>query len=369
MKAICSKERLTKALSIAESVISTKNSISILSNVLIEARSGSIRISACETRLSFFTEIGADIQEEGSASVYCNKLYSIVRKLPGDDIEISIDNNNQFMIKPSGKDNIFFMLKGIDAEKFPPIKSVDDINFFSLPQDVYMDMTKKTIFAISMSESRRFVSGLYFEKADDSIRMVATDGKRLSFIKKAVPFNQEVESGIIIPPKIITESLKLCSGNGDIQIALDSRNIYISIDNFYFISNLLEGNFPPYEKVMPEGDSQQLSVNRKQFFDTLDRISQIGDKESHKIIISLQGNSMEIFTEDIAHGSGKETIAIENYTGEDVKIALNYQFLTDVLNVVKSEKVLLEFKDAQNTVTVKEDGNSEYIYIMMPMSF
>lgn len=367
MQFICSKESFLRILNVAESVISTKNSISILSNVLIEAVNNKLKISACETKLSFIAEIGADISEEGSISIHCNKLYSITRKLPGDEIFISVDQNKQIIIKPKNNESINYTLKGIDAEKFPPIKTIEDIDFFSLKQDVLMEMTKKTIFSISQSESRRFVSGIYFEKSDDSIKMVATDGKRLSFIKKNVKISSKLDKGIIIPPKILTETLKLCTENGDVQIALTEKNIYMKIDNFYFISNLLEGNFPPYEKVIPTDQNKSMKLKRDLLFESLDRIAQISDKESHKITLSIVKNKMTIFTEDITIGSGEETIPVE-YSDEEFKIFLNYTFITDVLNVLKSDNVIFEFKDQQSTVTVKEEKDDDYIYVMMPMS-
>jgi len=366
VKIICSKESLIKILSIAESVISTKNSISILSNVLFETVDDKIKISACENTLNFFAELSGEIYEKGSISVYSNRLYSIIRKLDGDEIEINSDSQNNVTIRPKDKDTSKYSLKGIEASKFPPIKIPDSIEFFSIKQEVLTEMTKKTIFAISLSESRRFVSGILFEKIDNSIRMVSTDGKRLAYIKKEIE-SETSNYTIIVPPKILNEVLKLSTGNGDINIGLNNKNIYIKINNFCFISNLLEGNFPPYEKVIPKDQPKQFIVNKKDFFNSIDRISLIGDKESHKIILSLSNGFLNIFSENIAFGHGEEIIPIE-YNDENFEIALNYIFITDVLPVLNSEKIIVQFKDSQNTITIKELGNDDYTYIMMPMS-
>ncbi len=367
MKIICSKESLLRILGVAENVISTRNSISILSNILIETLDNKLRISACETKLSFFAEIGVDVIEPGSGSVHCDKLYSIARKLPGEEIVIEIDENHQLTIKPNGRDNICYTLKGIDAEKFPPIKKFDDIQYFPLKQEILLDMIKRAAIAISHSDNRKFVSGVYFERKDDSIIMVATDGKRLSFIKKNVKISSILDKGIFIPPKILTETLKLCTGNGDVQIALSDKNIYIKIDNFNFISNLIEASFPPYEKVIPDDQTKFFIIDRGLFYDSLDRISQISDKESHKITLSLSGKTMSIYTEDIIIGSGKEIIPVD-YNDEDCKFFLNYAFIIDFLNVIKKDKVVFEFKGPESIVTVKEQGNDDFIYVMMPMS-
>ena len=367
MKTTCSKESLLKILGIAESVISTKNSISILSNILINAKENKIKISACEAKLNFFGFIGADIQEEGSISVNCNKFYSIAKKLPGEEISIVLEKENILIIKPKGNNKIQYKLKGIDSEKFPSIKEIEDIKFFSLKQDIFSDMIRKTIFSVSQNENRRFVSGIYFEKHENALKMVATDGKRLSFIKKDIKTPNNLDKGIIIPPKILNETIKLCTGNGDLQLALTDKNIYIKIDNFSFISNLLEGNFPPYEKVIPYNQNIMMKIDKMQLFQSLDRISQISDKESHKINFSISEKSLKITSEDVSIGSGEEIIPVESNT-KDFNIYLNYLFVTEALNVIKNEKVIFEFKDPKNTIVFREENNDDFIYIMMPMT-
>ncbi|HOV12882.1 MAG TPA: DNA polymerase III subunit beta [Spirochaetota bacterium] len=367
MKIVCGKESLIKVLNIAESIISTKNNISILSNVLIESKMSSLKISACETTISFFAEIGADIIEEGSISVYCNRFYTIVKKLDCEEIEISTDEKNIVTIKPKSSKKSIYNLNGISADKFPPVKPVEDIEFFSLNQQIFTEMTKKTIFSVAQTESRRFVSGVLFEKSDENIKMVSTDGKRLSLINKAKIINNIENCNIIIPPKILNEIVKICTGNGDIQLAINNKNIIIRIDNFYFISNLLEGEFPPYQRVIPTDQSNFFNVSRKELFDCIDRISTIGDKESHKVIFTISENSLMIHTENITLGSGEEFIFIE-YSGPKIEMALNSQFINEMLSIITTDKVVFEFKDSQAPVTVKEFGHNDYIYVMLPMS-
>ena len=367
MKFICSKESFLKILGIAENIISTKNNISILSNVLLEAKEGNLKIYACEAKINLFAEIGADIIDEGAISIHCNKLYSIAKKLPGDEIYIESDEKSIITIKPKNNENIIYNLKGIDFEKFPPFRNIEEAEYFSISQEILSDMIKKTIFAISQNENRRFVNGIYFEKDANNIKMVSTDGKRLAFIRKNLKIDINLEKGIIIPFKILIETLKLCIGNGDVQIGLNNKNISIKIDNISFVSSLLEGNFPPYEKVIPVDQKISLNINRTSLYEALDRIAQISDKESHKITLFITKDLIKLYTEDITIGSGEELIKVE-YKKEDFNIFLNYVFITDVLNVIKSQNVNFEFKDPQNTVTVREDENSDFIYIMMPMT-
>ena len=228
-------------------------------------------------------------------------------------------------------------------------------------------MVKKTIFCISLSENRRFVSGIFFEKTENQIKMVGTDGKRLSFIKQDIKTENILDKGIIIPPKILNETLKLCSNKGDLYLSINENKIFIKIDNFAFISNLLEGNFPPYEKVIPYNQTINVIVDKQALYESLDRISQITDKESHKINLNITENNMKIFSEDISIGFGEENIKVESNIN-DFNIFLNYSFIKDALNVIKKNKIIFEFKDPKNTVTIREDGNNDFIYIMMPMA-
>jgi len=367
MKFICAKESLLKTLSIAENVIETKTSISILSNIYIEATENKIKIQACDSKINFFSEINADILNQGSISVNCNKFYSIVKKLPCNEIYIDVNNENNINIKPNDNDKISYTLKGIEANKFPVIKENENVKYFSLKQEIFSDMVRKTIFCISTSENRRFVSGIYFEKSENQIKMVGTDGKRLSFIKQNIKIDNNIDKSIIIPPKILNEALKLCTANAEIFIAVSENKIYIKIDNFLFISNLLEGNFPPYEKVIPYNQNIFVTADKQALYESLDRISQISDKESHKINLNINETNMKITSEDIAIGFGEENIKIESNI-DNFNIYLNYSFIKDVLNVIKKNKIIFEFKDPKNTVTIREEENNDFIYIMMPMA-
>ncbi len=369
MEIICSKESLIKSLGIAESVISTRNNISVLSNVLLETTNDlKLKISAFDVTLNFISEINCDIIKEGKIGVNCNRLYSIVKKLECDEIEIKVNENNEVTILPKREFKTSkYMLKGIDNNKFSPISIPENINYFSMKQDIFQRMIKRTIFAVSDSDNRRFISGILFEKNDKNLRMVATDGKRLALINKDIVIDDIDNCNVIVPPKILQEVTKLCGNSGDLIISISNQSIIIKIENFIFISNLLEGTFPPYSKVIPQEQPNKFTINKKELYNSIDRISLLGDKESHKIILSLKQDTLTINTYNLTFGSGEEILNIE-YGGEPIDIALNYTFITDFLTVVEREKVVFEFKNSESTITVKEEDNVDYIYVMMPMS-
>ncbi|HOJ62807.1 MAG TPA: DNA polymerase III subunit beta [Spirochaetota bacterium] len=367
MEIICSKESILKILGIAENVISTKNSISILSNILLEAKENILKISASDNALVFFGEINAEILKEGSISVYCNRFYSIIKKMPSDEIIIKVDNEYNVTILAKNNNKIEYKLKGIDAEKYPNLNQETMMDHFYVKQEIFVDMIRKTIFAIATGSNRRFVNGILFEKEDNLIKMVSSDGKRLAYIKKELDIPFIGNFSIIIPPKILNETLKICNNNGDLNIGISNKNISIKVNNLTFISNLLDANFPPYKNVIPTNYVDNFIVDRKKFFESLDRISEIGDKDINKIIISLNNKEMHIYNENVIYGSGKEILPIE-INGNEIEMALNLNYILEVLNVLSGDQVVIYYKDPLNTILVKEKDNSDYIYIAMPVT-
>jgi DNA polymerase-3 subunit beta len=368
MKFFCSIESLNKILGICESVISSKNSITILSNIHIKAQNNQLTIKACDTLISFYGELGADVEEEGEICVNSNKLYSIARKLPSDEIEIQSDSDLNIQIKAKGKNTLKYNLKGISPDKFPEILDTSNINYFNVPKDIFADMINKTKFAVSQNDNRRFAIGTLFEYEENKLRMVTTDGKRLAKIEKEIEI-KETFSKVVVPPKILQEALKLCSGDDktELKVGLNEKEVFINIDNCFFISNLLDSGFPSYQSVIPANSAKSFKVNRKDFKDAIDRVSVMGEKDTHKVIISLSGNTMKIYSENMTYGDGEETIDIE-YDSDDIKIAFNFSYITDVISVIKNDNLIFKFNNASSTIVILEEDNPDYIYIMMPMS-
>lgn len=368
MKFFCSLESLNKILGICESVISSKNSITILSNIHIKAKDNQLTIKACDTLISFYGEIGADVEEEGEICLNSNKLYSIARKLPSDEIEIQSDSDLNIQIKAKGKNTLRYNLKGISPDKFPEILDTSSVNYFSIPKQIFADMVNKTKFAVSQNDNRKFAIGTLFEYEEGKLRMVTTDGKRLAKIEKNVDVKNSF-SKVVVPPKILQEALKICNGDdkGDLKIGINEKEIFINVDNCFFISNLLDSGFPSYQSVIPTNSSKQFKVNRKDFKDAIDRVSVMGEKDTHKVIISLMSDKMKIYSENMTYGDGEETIDIE-YDNEDIKIAFNFSYVTDVISVIKNDNLIFKFNNASSTIVILEEDNQDYIYIMMPMS-
>ena len=243
MKFTFDRDAMIKEISIAQEIITNKSPVSILSNILIIAENNSLTIKATDSTVKFSTVIPVDIQEEGRTTIFCDKFMSILSSLPSGEIEF-IQEDIGVTIKPIAK-RVKFQLKSQASDKFPESGTSDNLPFFEIPSKDFKEMIKETIFAVSDDRNRYFMTGVYFVKNGDTLTMVATDGRRLSCDNKtgfSVPDFQPA----IIPTKILGCILKNAPDEGNIQIAVVDKSIFVKFANLEFSSVLIEGQFPNY---------------------------------------------------------------------------------------------------------------------------
>jgi DNA polymerase-3 subunit beta len=365
MRFICDKGLLLKEVSIAQEIIASRNALSILSNVLLDASGSNLTIKATDLKVGFETTIPVQIDEEGSTTVFCDKFLGILRSLPEGDVTFEEKENNRLKIIPAEK-KIDFQLKSISSDKFPEVLNLEGQNFFELPQAAFLDMVNQTIFAVSDDETRYFMNGVYFERKDDKLIMVATDGRRLSYAEKPLTDNVGEFSGIIIPTKILQLVRKLASGQGNLALSISEKNIFVQFDNQKISSNLIEGNFPNYNRVIPESQEQTAVLDKGTFVEALKRVSILAEQKSRRIYITLQTGNLVINSEENEIGAAKEQIAC-NYEGPEMTLALNYGFLLDPLKVVDEKEVLIEFSEPRKAITMGSQPKKDYFHIVMPM--
>ncbi|NLK60201.1 MAG: DNA polymerase III subunit beta, partial [Treponema sp.] len=202
MKFSFDRDALLKEISIAQEIIATKNNISILSNVLLSADNGSLTIRATDIKVNFETRIPVDVQEGGSTTVFCDKFMSIISSLPPGEIEFE-QNDVKISIRPATK-KARFQLKSISSDKYPEFTVPENLSFFEVPVKDFKEMINQTVFSVSDDETRYFMNGVYMEKVDEKLQLVATDGRRLAFISKEFGIAIPDFRGVIIPPKILS---------------------------------------------------------------------------------------------------------------------------------------------------------------------
>ena len=364
MKFTCEKNAFSKEISFAQEIIASKNALSIMSNVLLEAADGALVIRATDIKVGFETKIPVDVATPGSVTVFCDKLSGILSSIPEGDIEVEYENG-KVIVKPHFK-KIRFQLKTISSEKFPELPAADEAAYFSIPAKDFKEMITQTVFAVSDDETRYFMNGVFLERTDAGLVMVATDGRRLAFISKEIEANIPDFKGVIIPPKILSLILKRASDEGPIDLAVTEKNLFIKFGSYRVSSVLIEGQFPNYQKVIPQNQTQSFVLNRVETLDALKRVSIFVEQKSRRTFFNLSEGVLAVSSEESELGTAKEEIPCR-YSGADTLLALNYKYLEDPLRFIKTDEVRIEFSEPNRAITVRPEPATDYFHIIMPM--
>ena len=369
MKISVEKNNIFKSLSHVQSIVEKKNTIPVLSNILIEAKGTSLVMFATDMDISINETLNCNVIEEGSVTVPAHTLYDIIRKLPdGNEVEFISNDGKMFTIR-SGKSR--FSLNCLPKEDFPIIEIDNLKSELSIDSQTLLKLIEKTRFAISNEETRYFLNGIYFHKRNVNdkvcLSMVATDGHRLAKIDFNVAENLSEIPGVIIPRKTINELCKLLADcTGTIKINLDPNKIIFFIEKSILISKLIDGNFPDYQRVIPNDNNNVLLVNRNDFCMAVDRVSTIASEKSPAIKFKLLKNIMNITSVDSESGLATEDIVTE-YSGNDIEVGFNSKYILEMINNLEDDKITLSFNNASSPVIATEQSNPDLIYVLMPM--
>ncbi len=375
MKFTFDRDAMIKEISIAQEIITNKSPVSILSNILIIAENSSLTIKATDSTVKFSTVIPVDIQEEGRTTIFCDKFMSILSSLPSGDIEF-IQEDIGVTIKPISK-RVKFQLKSQASDKFPEVGTSENVPFFELPSKDFKEMIKETIFAVSDDRNRYFMTGVYLVKNGDTLTMVATDGRRLSCDNKtglSIPDFQPA----IIPTKILSCILKNAPDEGNLQLAVVDKSIFVKFSNLEFSSVLIEGQFPNYQKVIPENLTMSFMVNKADLDAALKRTTIMVDKKVSRIIFKISSGVLKLISPESDIGTADEEIPCR-YDGKDISMALNFTYVTEPLKVIDSENVVFDFNindasgDEEANITkaviMRSESGGDYIHVIMPMNY
>ena len=363
MKFICDRSVLLKEISIANEIIASKNAISILSNIFLEARDDGLTIRATDMKVNFETRVPVEVIEQGSVTVYGDKFYGILNSISDGEIEFE-QKDSKINIKTNVK-KAGAQLKSIASDKFPEF-SVASNELFEIPIRDLKEMIQGTVFAVSDDETRYFMNGVFFEKAENKFIMVATDGRRLAYIYKNTTAAVEDFSGIIIPPKILNIVLRRAGDEGMAGVSVTDKTIFIQFGSYRLSSVLIEGQFPNYRRVIPESQTRRFSVNRLEMLDALKLVSQVVEQKSHRVYLGLSTGNISVFCEENDIGNARVDIPCQ-YDGEELSIALNYRYLEEPFKVMAVDEISILFTEPSKTITIMPVPEKDFFHIVMPM--
>ena len=362
------KYDLLRELELAQGVVERKTTIPILSNLLFEAKSSGLAITATDLELSIRTSAEARVKKEGAGTIPAKKLYDIIRLLPESEIKFKLLDNHWIHVTCERKN---YKLVGMSRENFPALPSMPD-HAIKIPAGLLAGLIAKTTFAISVEESRYTLNGALLVLRPASITMVATDGHRLAMVETEHKFDGfSQETRVLIPKKAMTEIQRLAAESGEdaaVEFAQDESHLFFKFGPRLLTSRKLTGQFPNYEAVLPRDANKNLVLERGELQDALRRVSQLADLRTHAVRFILAKEGVEISASSPEYGEAKEAID-KPYDGDPITIGFNAQYLLDFLAAAPDGPISFEMKDDQSASQLRPlaDESSRYRYVVMPM--
>lgn len=349
------------ALNHVQHVVSNRATLPILSNVLIEAVDGKLKLTTTDLDVGVSGSVAAEVEKEGSTTLPVKKLVSIVRELPAAEVEVSVDGKNHASIK-SGPS--FFKVIGLGVDEFPPLPSFDEANEFKISQATLLDAIKKTAYAVSSDETRYVLNGIYVSFREGKMTFVATDGRRLAMVDNDLEFPASHETDIIVPSKAINELQRMLGTEGDAVVHLSGNQISFEVGESIIVSKLIEGNYPNYKQVIPGERKERVTINREEFLSTVRRVSLLTSESSNSVKLTFSKGNIDVQANSKDIGEAEESV-VADYDGDEMAIAFNPEFLMAPLKNLSEESVYLDLIDGMSPGVVRVDGS--FLYVIMPM--
>jgi DNA polymerase-3 subunit beta len=369
------KKEFVRGLGLMQGVAGRKTTLPILSHILLEWDKNALFLTGTDLETGIREEIMVKTYQKGSASVSAKKLYEIVRELPEETIHIQ-KKDNQWITLQCGKS--VFNLAGLDPEEFPSFPASQEENFSNVSTRLFREMIEKTSFAASNEESRYHLNGILLAQikqgGKETLRMVATDGHRLSLLDRE---NQKIrgidEKGMIVPKKGVLEVKKIIGdrdGEEEMGIYFNATHAFFKTGNSLTAIRLIDGEFPEYEQVIPKGNDQKIVMIKERIVSSLKRVSTMASERMEGVKFSIKKNSLEMSSTHQDFGDAQEEVEVA-YEGPPLQVGFNARYLIEAFNVIDSEEVLMELKDEGSPGIIKPFsstvGLSNQICIIMPM--
>ena len=361
MKFSVTKEKLLECLQQVQNVVSTRTTLPILSNVLLQTNGSEVRLTTTDLDVGVRGSFEAVIEKEGATTLPARRLFTIIRELPSSEIQFDVDGKNAASIR-SGQS--FFKILGLPEEEFPPLPKFDDSKVVTIRQKDLRDGLRKTSYAISTDETRYVLNGVLFSFKDNKLTLVATDGRRLAMLDIDLEFPRSHEADIIVPTKAVTELQRLLTDDGDVRVSVGGSQIAFDLNNSLLVSKLIEGNYPNYRQVIPGEMKERVTLERETFLNSLRRVSLLASDKSNSIKLNFSKNNIDITANTPEVGEAKESLPVA-YKGREFSIAFNPEFLMAPLRNLAEDEIFLDLIDEMSPGVIKIQ--SPFLYVLMPM--
>jgi len=362
MKFKTDKNQLFKTVQKVQNAISSKSTLPILANILMETHKDTVRITATDLDVGISSTMPLKPEMEGAITLPAKKFIDIIKELPDSgDISVSVKKNNIVTIE-CGK--IVFKIMGLPKTEFPQPPTIKNKDTITLPQNFLKNMISLTAFAVSRDETRYVLNGVLLVITGKTIKLVATDGRRLAVVEKKLPQEMVVEKKIIIPTKAIQELNRLLGEEGDIKILFDENQILFDMGDAVIVSRLIEGEFPNYEQVIPKEVKEKIMVDCGALMAATKRAMILTNQDSMAIKMDISKNKMAVSKNTPYMGEVREEVGV-SYKGKDLTVGFNPSYIIEVLKNIDAKEVGIELADSDKPGVIRLGG--EYVYVVLPM--
>ena len=363
------RDVLLTSLKKIQGIVEKNPVIPIASNLLLQAKKGEIVLSATNFEVGIIVKSSVSVSAEGEIIVDAQKFFEIIREMP--DGAVSVVKKDSGWIAISHGNSILFNLAVLSEEHYPPIVTDTKVKTVEIEAKNMAELIQRTIYACSDDRTRDALRGILIEKHNALLRMVATDGHRLACAERTVVTgeNSEIPGGVIIPKKGAKEIRRLAQELDEkegLEVGFGEKNITIKKGEETLIVRLIEGEFPDYKRVIPEGATKKIILKTKDIIESLKRVTLVAEEETRAVKFSVHDGLLVISSQRIGTGDAREERPVE-YRGEDIEFGLNSRYLLDVLTALDGEEISLEVQDNKTPVLIKEKDSEATLAVIMPM--
>lgn len=365
MEIVVRRSDLLRELQLVQGIVERKHSIPILSNVLLEARDGRLRVSATDLDVSLRGGCPAQVATAGTLTLGAKKFYEIVRSLPDADVQLTELADSWATI---ACERVHFKIAGQPGSDFPTLPEPQEGAGVTLPADVLRELIARTSFAITGEDARYFLAGALLVIERDSLVMVTTDGHRLSYAQRPVNLGVAEAQRVLVPRKAVTELQRLLEDEDSATFRQVENHLVFTVGEHLLASKMIDGQFPTYEKVINIVSDKKVVLERDRLATAVRRVSLLSSERSRALKLSLSEGRLELSTSAPELGEARESLAVD-YGGDAVEVGFNAQYLADFLGAAGTPEVSLELRDheSQGILRPKGEGHADHRYVVMPM--
>lgn len=358
------REKLIKPITLATSVVEKKQTKPILSNLLLKLTENELSVTGSDMEIEIVVKARIEDGQSGAITLPGKKLFDICRALPDNaKIDLAVDNNRAII--RSGRSR--FALSTLPAEDFPIVEDMADIATVELPQNVLRKCIEKTQFAMAQQDVRFYLNGLLLEVTPKHVRTVATDGHRLALYDHKISTKISENQQVIIPRKAVNELFRLLEdSSAPISISIAQTHLRVRTDDIAFTTKLVDGRFPDYGRVIPQGGDKSINVDRETLRQAVARASILSNERYRSLRVYLTSGSLKVIANNPENEEAEEEVSVD-YDGEKLEVGFNATYLGDALNAISESTVNLILADENSCCLIQGEGNSDGKFVVMPM--